>query len=223
MVLCFDWSPVSPKNLAGPSPFSLPDWHNTHTAKSFSQRNKVGRTEILSQLINNMDSRTSSKDDELGQRRSSSPERGRSREARRRSDRSESSRSSSSSRSRHKHRKKHSSRDGKKKKRRRSYSSSSDSSSSTDSRRRRKDRKKHKKRSKSKKRRSDKKKSHKKESRKKSRHSDDSSSSDGEDGPDVKRSVITGKKIKMHIDKTNDDLVREKARKDLLKFMNQSL
>jgi hypothetical protein len=27
----------------------------------------------------------------------------------------------------------------------------------------------------------------------------------------------------MHIDKTDDDLVREKARKDLLKFMNQSL
>ena len=52
---------------------------------------------------------------------------------------------------------------------------------------------------------------------------DDSSSSSGEDGPDVKRSVITGKKIKMHIDKTEDDLVREKARKDLLKFMNQSL
>jgi hypothetical protein len=39
----------------------------------------------------------------------------------------------------------------------------------------------------------------------------------------VKRSVITGKKIKMHINKTEDDLVREKARKDLLKFMNQSL
>jgi hypothetical protein len=27
----------------------------------------------------------------------------------------------------------------------------------------------------------------------------------------------------MHIDKTDDDLVREKARKDILKFMNQSL
>jgi hypothetical protein len=27
----------------------------------------------------------------------------------------------------------------------------------------------------------------------------------------------------MHVDKDADDLVREKARKDLLKFMNQSL
>jgi hypothetical protein len=50
-----------------------------------------------------------------------------------------------------------------------------------------------------------------------------SSSSSGEDGPDVKRSVITGKRIRMHIDKTEDDLVRDKARKDILKFMNQSL
>ena len=156
--------------------------------------------------------------------RSPSSERGRSR-SKRRSDRSALSRSSSSSsRSRHKHRKRHSSRDHhKEKKRRRSYSSSSDSNS-TDSRRRKKN-KKHKKRSKSKKRR-EKKKSSKKEQRKKSSgHSDDSSSSssDGEDGPEVRRSVITGKKIKMHIDKTDDDLVRERARKEMLKFMNQSV
>ena len=39
----------------------------------------------------------------------------------------------------------------------------------------------------------------------------------------VRRSAISGKKIKMHIDKTSDDLVREKARKDLLQFMNSSI
>jgi hypothetical protein len=35
--------------------------------------------------------------------------------------------------------------------------------------------------------------------------------------------VISGKRIKMHIDKTEEDLVREKARKEMLKFMNSSL
>ena len=38
----------------------------------------------------------------------------------------------------------------------------------------------------------------------------------------VRRSVITGKKIKMHIEKTEDDLQQEQARKDLLRFMNSS-
>jgi len=39
----------------------------------------------------------------------------------------------------------------------------------------------------------------------------------------VRRSAISGKKIKMHIDKTDDDIVREKARKEMLKFMNSAL
>lgn len=172
-----------------------------------------------------MDKKSSSKgEEERLSRRSPWSERGRRHEPRRR-DCSESSRSSSSSLSRHKHRKKHSSRDRhKEKKRRRTYSSSSDSSS-TESRRKRKDKKKHKRRSKSKKSKHshDKKKPHKKDRKRSKQYSDDSSSSSGEDGPNVKRSVITGKKIKMHIDKDDDDLVREKARKDLLKFMNQSL
>ena len=38
----------------------------------------------------------------------------------------------------------------------------------------------------------------------------------------VRRSAISGKKIKMHVDKDEDDLVREKARKELLRFMNSS-
>jgi hypothetical protein len=114
-------------------------------------------------------------------------------------------------------------------KRRRSCSSSSFSSSSSSRDRKRSKKHKKKSRSKSKKRRHSKdknsssKKTSKKKSKSKSKHSDNSSSSSGEDGPDVKRSVITGKKIKMHVDKDADDLVREKARKDLLKFMNQSL
>ena len=169
----------------------------------------------------NMDPNPPSRAEPPPPKRPPSPERGRSREERRRSDRSVSSKSSSS-RSRHKHRKKHSDRH-KEKKRRRSYSSSSDSSSSTSDSRRRKKEKKRKQRSKSKKRRSDRKKSSKKERRKKSKQHSDDSSSDEEDGPEVKRSVITGKKIKMHIDKTDDDLVRERARKEMLKFMNQSL
>merc|ERR1712194_68084 len=72
-------------------------------------------------------------------------------------------------------------------------------------------------------------KKHRDKSRKKRHRSEpsdcssSSSSSSGEDGSGTKRSVITGKKIRMHIEKTADDLVREKARKDLLQFMNQSL
>jgi len=49
------------------------------------------------------------------------------------------------------------------------------------------------------------------------------STSDDNNDSNVKRSAISGKKIMMHIEKTEDDLVREKARKELLKFMNSSL
>jgi len=35
--------------------------------------------------------------------------------------------------------------------------------------------------------------------------------------------VISGKKIKMHIEKSEEDIARDKARKNLLKFMNDSL
>jgi hypothetical protein len=91
----------------------------------------------------------------------------------------------------------------KKKKRRRSYSS--DSSTSEDRR------KKHRK---------EKKKKRKKD--KKKRNSDDESCESGENGQ-VRRSIITGKKIKMHINKSKDDLAQEEARKKLLQFMNSSL
>mmetsp|Transcript_32972 Transcript_32972/g.38180 ORF Transcript_32972/g.38180 Transcript_32972/m.38180 type:complete len:296 (+) Transcript_32972:46-933(+) len=54
-------------------------------------------------------------------------------------------------------------------------------------------------------------------------HDSTSSDSSSSGGDNVRRSVISGKKIKMHIDKTADDLFREKARKDLLRFMNSSV
>merc|ERR1712079_386398 len=70
---------------------------------------------------------------------------------------------------------------------------------------------------------SSKKKRSRKKDRKKSEKSTVRSSSDSSsDDENVPRSSITGKKIKMYIKKTKDDLIREKARKDLLKFMNSS-
>jgi hypothetical protein len=90
-------------------------------------------------------------------------------------------------------------------------------SSSTDSERRleKKERKKIKKQKKEKKRK-----------KKKSKHRghtgnmENSSSSSDEDAP---RSVITGKKIKMHVEKTKDDVAQEKMRRNLLRFMNSSI
>jgi hypothetical protein len=86
---------------------------------------------------------------------------------------------------------------------RKDYSSDSDSDISERRRRRRRKRKKHDKKKKSKRKRKE-----------------DSDSSD--DGGEVRRSVITGKKIKMKIDKTDDDRAQEEARRQLLDFMNSS-
>lgn len=44
--------------------------------------------------------------------------------------------------------------------------------------------------------------------------------SDSSDDPDVRRSVITGKRIMMSLDRTNEDHARERGRKQLLQFMN---
>lgn len=43
---------------------------------------------------------------------------------------------------------------------------------------------------------------------------------DTSDDPDVRRSVITGKRIMMNLDRTNEDHARERGRKQLLQFMN---
>ena len=46
------------------------------------------------------------------------------------------------------------------------------------------------------------------------------SDSDSSDDPEVRRSVITGKRIMMNLDRTNEDHARERGRKQLLQFMN---
>ncbi|CAM9924747.1 unnamed protein product, partial [Sphacelaria rigidula] len=46
------------------------------------------------------------------------------------------------------------------------------------------------------------------------------SNSDSSDDPNVRRSVITGKRIKMNLDRSNEDHARERGRKELLQFMN---
>ena len=124
----------------------------------------------------------------------------------------------------HRGRRKHkvSKSDGKKKARSRSRSRSSNSSKSSSYSRERdhkRSKKYKKKKSRSKSRKKDdrkQKKERKRKKREKRRHDDDdssgSSSSSGEDGLNVKRSVITGKKIKMHIDKDDDDRVRDKGK-----------
>ena len=97
----------------------------------------------------------------------------------------------------------------KKKKRKHDHSSSSDSDDTDDECwRSKKRRKKEKKKQKKKKKRKDKK-----------REDDDSSS----DEVGVRRSIISGKKIQMRIDKTDDDLAQDKARKEFLRFMNSSV
>ncbi|KJE91451.1 hypothetical protein CAOG_002584 [Capsaspora owczarzaki ATCC 30864] len=53
-----------------------------------------------------------------------------------------------------------------------------------------------------------------KSSKDKRRHSTDAD-------PNVRRSAISGQVIKMHVEKTEDDLEMEKKRQELLKFLNQ--
>ena len=95
-----------------------------------------------------------------------------------------------------------------KKKRKHDRSSASDSADTDEEDRRIKKRRK-----------KDKKKEKKKKRRKEKKHEDNSSSDEG----DVRRSVISGRKIQMRIDKTDDDLAQDKARKEFLRFMNSSV
>jgi hypothetical protein len=107
---------------------------------------------------------------------------------------------------RRKHRKKQSKR---RKKKAQHYSSSESGSSDSDRRRRSRRRHKHRK----------KEKRHHNHKKKKRKRSEEMASDDD----NVRRDVISGKKIKMHIDKSQDDLVEEERRKNLLRFMNSSL
>lgn len=56
--------------------------------------------------------------------------------------------------------------------------------------------------------------------RESSSDSEDGSSSSDSDDPKVKRSAITGKKIKMRVKKDEADKVLERTRKEMLRFMN---
>ena len=116
-------------------------------------------------------------------------------------------------------------------------SSSSDSDSSDNQKKHKSDKKKHhhKKHKRSSKHKKKKEKKSKSKHRRKN-HSSDYVSSDSEDTgkkklkkskkkskkekEEVRRSAITGKKIKMNIDKDEDDLARDRGRKELLQFMN---
>lgn len=106
-------------------------------------------------------------------------------------------------RRKHSKRRKH-----KKRKRKHSSSSSDDASSSSDSSESSRRERRHRKKRKSKR-------------HKRKRHRDDESSSSS-DGEGVRRSVITGKKIRMTIEKTDEDRAQEAARQQLLEFMNSS-
>jgi hypothetical protein len=63
----------------------------------------------------------------------------------------------------------------------------------------------------------------KKKKKKRSKSRDFESSTDDDDEANVRRSAITGRRIKMHVDKDAGDLVLEKARKDFLRYVNSSL
>mmetsp|Transcript_33622 Transcript_33622/g.104133 ORF Transcript_33622/g.104133 Transcript_33622/m.104133 type:complete len:148 (+) Transcript_33622:274-717(+) len=60
----------------------------------------------------------------------------------------------------------------------------------------------------------------KKRKRSDSSSSDSSDSSSGSDGSDVVRSAISGKRIKMRVEKSADDKAQEEGRKALLRHMN---
>ena len=103
-------------------------------------------------------------------------------------------------------------------------SSSSLSSSSEAKKRRRKEKKRRKKEAKKAKKEKKRKKSDKEKKKKKKRkrsESADSSSSSGSDDSNVVRSAISGKRIRMKVDKTPDDLARDEGRKAMLRYMNQ--
>ncbi|GMI09620.1 hypothetical protein TrVE_jg9691 [Triparma verrucosa] len=60
-------------------------------------------------------------------------------------------------------------------------------------------------------------------SKKRPRSDSEESFEDSSDSDGALRSSITGKKIKMNLHKTDEDLMRDEARKEMLKFMNSSL
>ncbi len=106
-----------------------------------------------------------------------------------------------------------------------SCSSSSSSSGSSCSSSHKRDKKRKRSSSSRKRRRKEEKRRHKASKKKKkmrSKSRDAESSTDDDDDVNVRRSAITGRRIKMHVDKDAGDLVLEKARKDFLRYVNSS-
>jgi len=104
-------------------------------------------------------------------------------------------------------------------------SSSSSSSGSSCSSSHKRDKKRKRSSSSRKRRRKEEKRRHKaskKKKKKRSKSRDAESSTDDDDDVNVRRSAITGRRIKMHVDKDAGDLVLEKARKDFLRYVNSS-
>ena len=99
-------------------------------------------------------------------------------------------------------------------------SSSASSLGGRDAKRRREKRREKKERKREKKRRKKEKKRRKKEKRKRKRSASSSSSSSSSSGSDVVRSAVSGKRIKLKVDKSAEDRARDAGRREMLRYMN---
>jgi hypothetical protein len=97
-------------------------------------------------------------------------------------------------------------------------SSSASSLGGRDAKRRREKRREKKERKREKKKRKKEKKRRKKEKRKRKRSASSSSSSSS--GSDVVRSAVSGKRIKLKVDKSAEDRARDAGRREMLRYMN---
>ena len=97
-------------------------------------------------------------------------------------------------------------------------SSSASSLGGRDAKRRREKRREKKERKREKKKRKKEKKRRKKE--KKRKRSSSSSSSSSSSGSDVVRSAVSGKRIKLKVDKSAEDRARDAGRREMLRYMN---
>ena len=99
-------------------------------------------------------------------------------------------------------------------------SSSASSLGGRDAKRRREKRREKKERKREKKKRKKEKKRRKKEKRKRKRSASSSSSSSSSSGSDVVRSAVSGKRIKLKVDKSAEDRARDAGRREMLRYMN---
>ena len=99
-------------------------------------------------------------------------------------------------------------------------SSSASSLGGRDAKRRREKRREKKERKREKKKRKKEKKRRKKEKRKRKRSASSSSSSSSSSGSDVVRSAVSGKRIRLKVDKSAEDRARDAGRREMLRYMN---